>query len=168
LLAPAVLLLAMCGSSDATNGSREPHTAVVQAQRLALHGTYVQPPVAFELKTTKGASSPFRGSGGTTWHGDLEGSTTFIMKGVADLKTFASRGTNEETFIGSVVGVGSGRLRLHETFTTSPDRLSLDATIVSSDGALAHLRGRMHFEGPSDPTTGVGHGTYTATFTASR
>jgi hypothetical protein len=168
----ASLVAACSGSATAAPhaSSAVPVASTVAERQLDLNGTYVQPPVNITgIKTTGAATSPFQATGGTMWHGDLEGQTSFTIKGIVNLQTGASHGTNDETFTGSVRGLGSGHLHLQETFTVSAQAvLSLDATIVSSDGALSGLRGRMHFEGPSDLQTGAGSGTYTASFVSSR
>ena len=110
----------------------------------------------------------YRSDSGTIWHGDLEGTTKFVFHGIADIKTYASVGTSNEVFTGSMVGVGSGHLRFREKLKTDAQgTLTVDATIVGSDGALDAMQGTMHFAGKGVPSTGEGSGTYTANFTAS-
>jgi hypothetical protein len=87
------------------------------------------------------------------------------MHGVADYKTYSGPGTVDEVFTGSVAGVGAGHLHFAETYTDTNGNVSVDCTIVSGDGALAALRGTMHFAGSGVPATGAGRGTYVATFT---
>ena len=168
IVASAVVIVAACGSSS-SKGSASVTTAPGTAPHaIALHGTYVQPAVTPEdLKVLPGGKkASYRVESGTTWHGDLEGTTKFVMHGVADVANYASTGTNDEVFTGSVKDIGSGHLHLFETWTTSAaGNLSLDARIVGSDGELAGLHGTMHFAGHGDPKTGAGTGTYTANST---
>jgi hypothetical protein len=127
----------------------------------------VQPAVTISrLETLPGGKrASFRADSGTVWHGDLEGRTRFVMHGVVDPTTFASSGTNDEVFTGTVAGLGSGRLHFAETFTNAADgTVSIDAHIVGAEGELEGLRGTMHFSGHGNPQTGAGTGTYTAQF----
>lgn len=168
VVAGASFIVACSSSAKSTSpgSSAVPVVSTVATRHLDLTGTYVQPAVTpTGIKNTGSNTSPFQVDSGTTWHGDLEGQTSFKMQGIVNLQTFATRGTNDETFTGSVATLGSGHLHLQETFSVSSTGvLSLDATIVSGDGALSGLRGRMHFAGHSDPLTGAGTGTYTASF----
>jgi hypothetical protein len=167
-VAAAASLLAAC-SASAKAAPHAPSAAPVASTRaerqLNLKGTYMTPPMNISgIKNTGSNVSPFRGDGGDLWHGDFEGRTTFVIRGVVSLQTQASHGTSNETFTGSVATLGSGQLHFHETWTLSEKGvLALDATIVGGDGALTGVRGRMHFAGTANVSNGAGSGTYTAT-----
>ena len=166
-----LLLTACSGSGSAKLGAVSPPapSTTLAVKTYTLRGTYVQP--AIKISAVKplpgGKRDSFRGDSGTIWHGDLEGQTKFVMRGVVDVKTFASSAKVDEVFAGTVAGAGSGHLHFLETVTVDAGgTISLDARIVSGDGALSGLHGTMHFAGKSIPSTGKGDGTYTATFTS--
>jgi len=163
---------ALTGCSSSTNAaspptSTTPRSTTTAAAGRSRRGTYVQPAVTIsDLETLPGGKkASFRADSGTVWHGDLEGRTEFVMHGVVDPATFASTGTNDEVFTGTVAGLGSGKLHFAERFTNAADgTVSIDARIVGAEGALEGLRGTMHFSGRGNPQTGAGTGTYTAQF----
>jgi hypothetical protein len=165
--AVASLLAACSGSAKATPDASSTATvgSTVAARHLNLKGTYISPPIKISgIENTGSKPSPFRADGGDIWHGGLEGRTTFVMRGLVNLQTLANHGTSNETFTGSVATLGSGHLHLQDTFTLSEKGvLSLDATVVSGDGALAGVRGRIHFGGKHNVSTGAGTGTYAGT-----
>jgi hypothetical protein len=156
-----------CGSSgDESTATTASSTSTTTTSDL--DGTYLQPPVTPEDVEPQpdGETATFTVTSGTTWHGDLEGDTELTMDGVLDLTTNASSGTIDETFTGTVAGIGRGHLHLSETFTIDPTgAIEIDATVLDGDGDLSDVAGTMHFVGTGDPVTGEGGGTYTASFT---
>src|SRR4029077_10311556 len=106
-------------------------------------GTYVQPAVTPENIQAQpdGKTATYTVNSGTTWHGDLEGATTLVMEAVHDLTTTANSGTIDETFTGTVAGIGTGHLHLSETFTIDPTGvIAIDATVLDADGDLSGLQ----------------------------
>jgi hypothetical protein len=168
LVAVAVCVLAACGSSSQPSSRpKTPTTRVTVQKRFDIQGTYVQPAMRLvDVKSLSKGISSYRVDTGTMWHGDLEGRTKVAMRGVLNTKTFANDGIDTGTFTGHVAGIGSGHLILAESFRITPrGDLTLQARIVSGDGALAGLRGTIRFTGFSDLLTGKGAGTYTAHLT---
>jgi len=157
------------GCSSSSNDSTTTSTSSPGgATTFELTGTYVQPAVTPEdiQLQPDGKTATFTVHSGTAWHGDLEGDTEFVMEGVNDVATTANSGTIDETFTGTVAGVGEGHLHLSETFTVDPAGIIvIEATVLDGDADLEGLQGTMHFEGTSIPATGEGDGTYSASFT---
>jgi hypothetical protein len=91
--------------------------------------------------------------------GDFVGSTLFTGKFIFDPQGNI-RGHATEEFTGAVSGVGSGTVLFEEEATVSAaGAVHVDATITHGSGALAHLSGRLVFDGTSAADLSSG-GTY--------
>jgi hypothetical protein len=81
--------------------------------------------------------------------GDFAGTTLFTGKFISDPQGNI-RGHATEEFTGTVAGVGSGTVLFQEEATVSAAGVvHVDATITHGSGALAHLSGRLVFDGTS-------------------
>ena len=88
----------------------------------------------------------YTASGGDHWTGTLTGDTTYTGPGTVDLVTGASQAYLHEVFVGTVDGVGSGRLRFSDVVTTQPPALStVDSAVIGGHGQIARVRGGLHF-----------------------
>lgn len=115
----------------------------------------------------------FKQRSGTTWTGDLVGTTTYVAYTRSDpAHPGAGLGDIDEIFTGAVRGVGRGRLYLSERFTVAAKGGAIRnvATIERGDGGLVGVTGAVVFIGTLDVNTdgsvavsGMGHGTYTGT-----
>ncbi len=129
----------------------------------AVSGTWVNPTaIVITSITPDGAKFDIVYTSGTQWHGSLEGTTAFTATNLFDPATNDSTGTIDETFTGSIPGVGSGTLRFTEQYSLHQGIVSLDATVVSGTGQLSTVTGTIHFDGTSDDQ-GIGNGTYAGT-----
>ena len=81
--------------------------------------------------------------------GDFTGATLFEGKFIVDPQGNI-RGHATEKFTGTVSGVGSGTVLFEEEATVSAAGVvHVDATITHGSGDLAHLSGRLVFDGTS-------------------
>jgi len=81
--------------------------------------------------------------------GDFAGTTVFTGKFLVDPQGNI-RGHATEAFTGTVSGVGSGTVLFEEEATVSAAGIvHVDATITHGSGDLAHLSGRLVFDGSS-------------------
>ena len=81
--------------------------------------------------------------------GDFAGTTVFTGKFLIDPQGNI-RGHATEAFTGTVSGVGSGTVLFEEEATVSATGIvHVDATITHGSGDLAHLSGRLVFDGTS-------------------
>jgi hypothetical protein len=81
--------------------------------------------------------------------GDFAGTTVFTGTFIIDLQGNI-RGHATEAFTGTVAGVGSGTVLFQEEATvSSAGVVRVDATITHGSGDLAHLSGRLVFNGSS-------------------
>jgi hypothetical protein len=81
--------------------------------------------------------------------GDFAGTTLFTGTFIIDPQGNI-RGHATEAFNGTVAGVGSGTVLFQEEVTVSAAGVvRVDATITHGSGDLAHLSGRLVFEGTS-------------------
>ena len=138
----------------------------------SVHGTWVNSTPAVSLGTS---ALGFKQRSGTTWTGDLAGTTTYVAYTRADPRhPGAGVGTIDEIFTGSVSGIGHGRLYLREHFTVaaSGGAIRNAATITRGDGGLTGVKGAIVFVGTLDVNadgtaaiSGLGRGSYTGTIT---
>jgi hypothetical protein len=83
------------------------------------------------------------------FQGDFAGTTVFTGKFLIDPQGNI-RGHATEAFTGTVSGVGSGTVLFEEETTVSAAGIvHVDATITHGSGDLAHLSGRLVFDGTS-------------------
>jgi len=83
------------------------------------------------------------------FEGDFAGTTVFTGKFLIDPQG-KIRGHATEAFTGTVSGVGSGTVLFEEEATVSAaGMVHVDATITHGSGNLAHLSGRLIFDGTS-------------------
>jgi Protein of unknown function (DUF3224) len=83
--------------------------------------------------------------------GDFAGTTVFTGTFLIDPQGNI-RGHATEAFTGTVSGVGSGKVLFQEEATVSATGVvHVDATITHGSGDLAHLSGRLVFDGTSAP-----------------
>src|SRR5690349_8770930 len=107
---------ALTGCSSSAHSASPPTTPARSTTSTApgrsRRGTYVQPATTpTDIKKLPGGKeASYRADSGTVWHGDLEGTTMFVIHGVVTLATNANRGTIDEVFAGSVSGIGAGHL----------------------------------------------------------
>ncbi len=81
--------------------------------------------------------------------GDFTGATLFKGKFIIDPQGNI-RGHATEEFTGTVSGIGAGTVLFEEETTVSAAGVvHVDATITHGSGALAHLSGRLVFDGTS-------------------
>jgi len=81
--------------------------------------------------------------------GDFTGATLFNGKFIIDPQGNI-RGHATEEFTGTVSGIGAGTVLFEEETTVSAAGVvHVDATITHGSGALAHLSGRLVFDGTS-------------------
>lgn len=81
--------------------------------------------------------------------GDFAGATLFKGKFIID-PPGNIRGHATEEFTGTVSGIGAGTVLFEEETTVSAAGVvHVDATITHGSGALAHLSGRLVFDGTS-------------------
>jgi hypothetical protein len=81
--------------------------------------------------------------------GDFAGTTIFTGTFLVDAQGNI-RGHATEAFTGTVAGVGSGTVLFEEEATVSAAGVvHVDATITQGSGDLAHLSGRLIFDGTS-------------------
>jgi hypothetical protein len=81
--------------------------------------------------------------------GDFTGATLFQGKFIIDPQGNI-RGHATEEFTGTVSGIGAGTVLFEEETTVSAAGVvHVDATITHGSGALAHLSGRLVFDGTS-------------------
>jgi hypothetical protein len=135
-------------------------TAVAQ-DGTPVSGTWANTvPLTITSLTPDGSDYDVVGTQGTDWHGSLEGSTTYTATFLFDPVANTSVGTIDETFTGTLAGVGPGTLHLAEQFTQDGQGLvTVDATIVGGTAALATVTGSLHFSGTAD-MNGIGSGTF--------
>lgn len=83
------------------------------------------------------------------WVGDFAGTTVFKGTFLIDAQGNI-RGHATEAFTGTVPGVGSGTVLFEDEVTVSAAGVvHVDATITHGSGDLAHLSGRLVFDGTS-------------------
>jgi hypothetical protein len=163
LLCCVFALAAGCASSThsagtATSSSSTTRPSVARSTVL-VKGRWVNPTAAVTIGTPGGG---IKQRSGTIWTGDLNGKTTYTATFRADPKRAgAFVGTIDEVFVGSVRGVGRGRLFLTERFTVSATGAVVNVgQVVRGDGGLKGVRGRLRFTGTAD-LRGIGRGTFT-------
>ena len=146
-------------------GPLSPVGAVPRAEShvLSVSGRWVSSePLTVTSTRSLGAAVMFDATGTSHWTGDFRGPTSFSLQAVGDA-TNALHGTIDETFHGTLAGIGEGDLHFIEAFRSAPDgQLVIAAVVTSGAGALSHVRGALRFDGATDPA-GVGGGTYTGT-----
>ena len=113
------------------------------------------------------ASGDFSCVGGTTWEGSWTGVTSYEIEGNLDLATGDTRGTIDETFVGTYLpDMSTGSLRFRESFTLDGATFAvhIEAHVVegSGDPTFECSSGRATFDGLAPLVTGFGgyHGTW--------
>lgn len=131
-------------------------------------GTWTSGAADFTSFVAAGPNARIGGSGASEWSGDLIGATTFTFRVLQLARSGVIRGQLDETFTGSVEGVGTGTLSFVEQVvqSTTTGELTISAEITHGTGALSTLRGALHFTGSTDPSENGG-GAYTGRFTSS-
>ncbi|MDQ6695989.1 MAG: hypothetical protein M3Z46_00845 [Actinomycetota bacterium] len=161
-IAVAILLVSflLAGPVGAAPHGRHGH----HPHRVRLAGTWVNPTAQMVVATRLlGPDTYLNATGGTDWHGSLEGSTQYDLRGVFDSKTFVGGGALTETFTGRLASGAEGLLLLDETFHFATDgSLEIVAHVETGTGAFKRARGEITFIGHSD-ANGVGSGTYAGT-----
>ncbi len=174
LVSCALAVVAGCSSasrpvSDAPSTTIAASTTVTRSRATeSVHGTWVNATPATSLGST---ALGFKQRSGTTWTGDLVGSTSYVAYTRSDPKhPGVAVGTIDEVFTGSVNGIGRGHLYLSERFTIADKGGAIRnaATIKRGDGGLTGVTGTIVFVGTLDlnadglvAVSGLGHGTYT-------
>jgi hypothetical protein len=170
----ALALAASCSSAKKADNAA-PTTTVAPSTTTArrhtpVRGGWVNSTPAVSL----GASvRGIKQRSGTTWNGDLAGTTSYVAYTRSDPKhPGVLIATIDEVFTGSLRGVGHGRLFLGERMTVAAKGGAMRnvATIKRGDGDLAGATGTIVFLGKLDTNadgsvavSGLGHGTYTGT-----
>lgn len=136
---------------------------LAQSHVLSVSGRWVSSePLTITSMRSLGAGVMFDATGTSHWTGDFQGPTSFSLRAVGDA-TNALHGTIDETFRGTLTGIGTGELHFIEAFRSAPDgQLVIGAVVTSGTGALSQVRGTLRFDGATDPA-GVGEGTYAGT-----
>ena len=131
-------------------------------------GTWTTGDAVFTSFVPAGPNARIGGSGKSQWSGDLIGATTFTFRVLQLARSGVMRGQLDETFTGSVAGVGTGTLTFVEQVvqSTATGELTISAEITHGTSALSALRGALHFTGSTD-TSENGGGAYTGRFTTS-
>jgi hypothetical protein len=142
--APAILTLVVLGvgqlASAADAGAAAPRDVLGSwaTSAPAITGAH---PAGVNVQLIAAATARFGG--------DFAGTTLFTGKFISDPQGNI-RGHATEAFTGTVSGVGSGTVLFEEEATVSAAGVvHVDATITHGSGALAHLSGRLVFDGTS-------------------
>jgi len=100
-------------------------------------------------------------AGQTSWSGDLTGSTTYTGRGRINNRSGDLVASVRETFRGSVKGIGAGTLEFSELLQQdgATGAVTVVGHVTGGTGALAGVRGTLHFSGSSD-ATGFGGGSF--------
>jgi hypothetical protein len=115
----------------------------------AVSGTWVTSAPAFNGVHPAGINIQLFASSTARFVGDFGGTTLFTGKFIFDPQGNI-RGHATEAFAGTVSGVGSGTVLFQEETTVSAAGVvHVDATITHGTGDLAHLSGRLIFDGTS-------------------
>lgn len=152
----ATLLTAPAGATAAT-------ADVSQGPPVVVRGAWTDPdPMTVVSAQPLGADLLLTATGSSTWSGALTGTTTYTVSVLVDPGGHAV-GTIDETFVGTVDGIGTGRLHFTEAATQGPDgELRITAIATGGDGDLGGVTGAIRFVGSTDPS-GVGGGHYAGT-----
>ena len=131
-------------------------------------GTFIGAPLIISnLQTTDGITYSFDVAAGDEWDGDLVGHTTYTGHGTLNISTGEFRAIYDETFTGTVAGLGTGQLHFVEYAQAGPTNLGqVDCLVVGATGDLAGVRGGVEFRATSvvdpDPSgNGTSYGSYT-------
>ena len=112
-------------------------------------GSWATSAPAFAGTHPAGVNLQITGVATAQFLGDFAGATLFKGKFIVDPQGNI-RGHATEEFTGTVSGVGSGTVLFEEEATVSAAGVvHVDATITHSSGDLAHLNGRLVFDGTS-------------------
>lgn len=133
-----------------------------------VRGTWTTGDATFSTTVPAGPNLRIGGSGASVWSGDLVGATTFTFRVLQLARSGVIRGQLNETFTGSVAGVGTGTLIFVEQVvqSTTTGDLTITAEITHGTGALSTLHGALRFTGSTDAAENGG-GDYTGRFTTS-
>jgi hypothetical protein len=145
-----LLVLVCCGFVAAVTALP---ASSAQLSSINVSGAWV--PTAFGTPTCRPAASLLFCSTTdflTDYSGSLTGSSTNDFVQVNNCVTGRARGIGIEKFTGSITGVGSGTLTWILPFSAtvagdcfSPTSFEADGFIIKGTGALARVRGTLHF-----------------------
>jgi hypothetical protein len=165
---PALRVAALAALASAAVAAAPPPasgSAATSTPPGAANGTWIDAdPLTIIGVTPLGARALVDATGRSQWNGRLTGTTSFTLRAVLSADG-SGAGVIDETFDGSVVGVGTGKLRFAEGFVLSPDgSINISAASVSGAGGLASAHAVLRFTGRTD-ASGVGGGQYTGVVT---
>ena len=147
-------LLALAGALLAL--AAMPALAAAHHREIRVSGTYVPYDFGTTQCAPKGASPDILVCSTTgfrsTYAGSLVGDVTTAFSNIIDCKTGRTWGRGVETFTGSLNGSATGTLTWKISFrsdfdcaTSLPSGFQGRSHIKASSGALAGIRGRLHF-----------------------
>lgn len=147
----------LVGAPNVAVGADLPHGPV------AVRGAWTDTdPLTVVSAEPVGANLLLTATGSSSWSGSLTGTTTFVLRALVDPAGRAV-GTIQETFVGTVAGVGSGSLHFTEAATQDAGgALRITAIATTGTGDLSGVAGALRFVGTTDPA-GVGDGQYVGT-----
>ena len=160
---PALILLVAVSIAASVVVAAPPVSASPRPSFISsVSGTVTDPGLAIDHVKPVGSVLRFHASGGSSWFGDLQGTTTYKGRGVFDPATNEVRIFLRETFTGTFDG-RTGTLRCVELMTQHADGSGeIDMVIVGGGGDLAGTRGYLQFlfesGAPGQPSSAEYHG----------
>ena len=160
IVAVCFAVLTSCGSRGTAHRASSASTNVGPRYKQ-VRGSWENLHAAVMSSQAIGGRSVLIGQSDSVWHGDLDGSTTWVERVYPDPKqSGAFFGDADETFIGTLRDVGKGRLVWNDRFTYSAaGAVDITSTITRGDGDLRGITGTVRFTGTATPD-GRGRGSY--------
>lgn len=128
---------------------------------LVAHGGFTSPPLTITNVQPSGSGLTFDVAGGDVWTGTLNGTTSYTGTGYLDPATGEGTLRLDETFTGTVRGLGTGTLHNQDFAQFHGDGSNtVEDFIVDGTGQLHGVRGYLHFVGQTDGQDGPSAGSY--------